>query len=78
MYPDWHSKGSVVVWGLPETVLDLGVIEDTDDGSSMTSIDYPESNCLQCMMLMMMMMMMILMGAAMTVSRVSFDIRLYV
>ena len=43
--------------GLPETVLDLGVIEDTDDGSSMTSIDYPESNCLQCMMLMMMMMM---------------------
>ena len=29
--------------GLPETVLDLGVIEDTDDGSSMTSIDYPES-----------------------------------
>ena len=41
--------------GLPETVLDLGVIEDTDDGSSMTSIDYPESNCLQCMMLMMMM-----------------------
>ena len=42
--------------GLPETVLDLGVIEDTDDGSSMTSIDYPESNCLQCMMLMMMMM----------------------
>ena len=89
--------------GLPETVLDLGVIEDTDDGSSMTSIDYPESNCLQCMMLMMMMMMMkivalilywlktsdnsalslppsrqILMGAAMTVSRVSFDIRLYV
>ena len=22
--------------GLPETVLDLGVIEDTDDGSSMT------------------------------------------
>ena len=43
MYPDWHSKGSVVVWGLPETVLDLGVIEDTDDGSSMTCIDYPES-----------------------------------
>ena len=45
--------------GLPETVLDLGVIEDTDDGSSMTSIDYPESNCLQCMMLMMMMLSLI-------------------